>query len=79
MEVSILLQECAFGNFDSSLHFQGFMGALSEVKVSLCVPSFLTHTLDAILSISGKLSTSGVEPRHPDFSTFFSLKLTYPL
>lgn len=58
MEVSILLQECAFGNFDSSLHFQGFMGVLSEVKVSLCAPSFLTHTLDAILSISGKLPTS---------------------
>lgn len=58
MEVSILLQECAFGNFDSSLHFQGFVGVLSEVKVFLCAPPFLTQTLDAILPISGKLSTS---------------------
>lgn len=54
MEVSIALQECAFGNFDRSLHFEGYMGFLLEVKVSLCAPSFLTHTRDAILPISEK-------------------------
>ena len=54
MEVSIALKECAFGNFDRSLHFEGYMGFLLEGKVSLCAPSFLTHTRDAILPISGK-------------------------
>lgn len=52
MEVSITLQECAFGNFNKkNLHFQGDMRFLLGRRVSLCSPaSLLTCTPDAFLA-----------------------------
>lgn len=74
MEVSITLQECAFGNFDKNLHFEGDMGFLLGGKISLCSPpSLLTCTPDALLPTPGKI---GISPNTAPTSTFLSSKLT---
>lgn len=77
MEVSILLQECAFGNFDSTA-FSRIYGSFVRSQ-SLSVP-LLPHPYTWCHSVNIRETFDfWVEPRHPDFSTFFSLKLTYPL
>lgn len=78
MERSIELQECAFGNFDRNLHFDGDTGFLLGGKFSLCAPSFLICTPDALLPTPGKFGISPSGAQHPNSSAFFSSILTSP-
>lgn len=67
-----------FWEFWQQSAFSRIYRELYEVKVSLCAPSFLTHTLDAILSISGNFYDFWSRAKTSDFSTFSLWNLPIP-